>query len=108
MTTTPQHVTIIAAALFLAACTKPPAENTATPLVSVSASTVTLGDVAQPVVATGTFGPRDEIPLAFKSGGVISRITVDAGQSVTKGQLLAVLDLREIDAMLDKATVGVD
>ncbi len=94
--------------LLLAACAKPAPDAVATPLVSVSAATVTLSDVAQPVVATGTFGPRDEIPLAFKIGGVIARIAVDAGQTVQKGQLLASLDLREIDAMLDKAKVGVD
>jgi RND family efflux transporter MFP subunit len=107
--TTAQHTSaIVAIALILAACAKPPAESNVTPLVSVAAATVTIGDVAQPVVATGTFGPRDEIPLAFKIGGVISRIAVDAGQTVQKGQLLASLDLREIDAMLDKAKVGVD
>lgn len=94
--------------LLAAACSKPPVAEEVAPLVSVSATNVASDTVAQPVVATGTFGPRDEIPLAFKIGGVIARVMVDAGQPVRKGQLLATLDLREIDALLDKAKVGVE
>ena len=96
------------AALVLAACSKPPVVEESVPLVAVAAATITSDTIAQPVVATGTFVPRDEIPLAFKIGGVIARVTVDAGQPVRKGQLLATLDLREIDALLGKAKVGVD
>ncbi len=96
------------AILALSACREAPAAEVATPLVAVAAAYVTSDMIAQPVVATGTFGPRDEIPLAFKIGGVIARVAVDEGQSVRKGQLLATLDLREIDALLDKATVAVE
>lgn len=78
------------------------------PPVTVDVATVTTDAIAQPVTVTGTFGSRDEIPLSFKIGGVIARVVVDQGVSVHKGQLLAALDLREIDAMVDKAKVGVD
>lgn len=97
-----------ALSVFVAACTKAPVAETSAPLVAVAATHITSDTIAQPVVATGMFGPRDEIPLAFKIGGVIARIAVDAGQPVHKGQLLATLDLREIDALLNKATVGVE
>ena len=80
----------------------------ANPPVTVDVATVTTDAIAQPVTVTGTFGSRDEIPLSFKIGGVIARVVVDQGTSVHKGQLLAALDLREIDAMVDKAKVGVD
>lgn len=59
--------------------------------------------LTRPVVATGTFGPKDEIALSFKIGGVVERVGVDAGASVRAGQLLASLDPREIDAALAKA-----
>jgi RND family efflux transporter MFP subunit len=59
-------------------------------------------------MATGTLGAKDEFPLAFKIGGVISRVTVDEGERVHKGQVLAELDLREIDAAVAKATAGAE
>jgi len=95
-------------AVVVAACSKPPAADNATPLVAVSVANVTSDTIAQTIVATGSYGSRDEIPLAFKIGGVIARVTVDAGHSVRKGQLLATLDMREIDALVAKAKVAVD
>jgi len=62
--------------------------------------------LARPVVATGSVAPEDEISLGFKIGGVIARISVDAGDQVRAGQMLASLDLREIDAGLAKAKSG--
>ncbi len=59
--------------------------------------------VSQPLTATGTFGPKDEVVLSFKIGGVVEAVHVDAGASVRTGQLLASLHLREIDAALAKA-----
>lgn len=97
---------------LLAACDNAPLpEREAVPrapVVSVSVSTVTSAVDADPVTATGTFGSRDEIPLAFKIGGIVSRVLVDEGATVQRGQLLASLDLREINAAVDKAQVGFD
>ena len=76
--------------------------------VPVAVATVASGAVDEPVTATGTFASRDAIPLSFKIGGVIDRVTVDQGARVAKGQLLAALDLREIDAMVDKARAGLE
>jgi len=57
---------------LLAACDATPApdEDVAAraPAVSVSVATVTSDTRASAVTATGTFGSRDEIPLAFKIG----------------------------------------
>ena len=72
----------------------------------VRAAPVTDTVLARPVVATGTVAPEDEIALGFKIGGVIARISVDAGDRVRAGQTLASLDLREIDAGLAKARSG--
>ncbi len=69
----------------------------------VRAAAVTDTVLARPIVATGTVAPADEAALGFKVGGVIARIAVDAGDPVRAGQMLAALDLREIDAALAKA-----
>ncbi len=108
MTTT--YPRLILASLALSACRgDADAKSVDVSLpVPVAVVTVTSGNASQPVVATGTFGSRDEIPLSFKIGGVIARVLVDEGTSVSKGQLLASLDLREIDAILQKARIGMD
>lgn len=60
------------------------------------------------ISATGTLGAKDEIPLAFKIGGVVSSVSVDEGARVRAGQPLAALDLREIDAGVAKAVAGAE
>ena len=97
---------LAATASVLAACAPAPAPQRRDEALAVAVATVTDGSVAQPVVATGTFGSRDDIPLAFKIGGVISRINVDQGQAVRRGQSLATLDLREIDAGVARAAAA--
>lgn len=77
-------------------------ENASAP-VAVRSAPVTNAVLARPIVAAGTVAPKDEISLSFKIGGVIERIAVDAGDVVRAGQVLATLDLREIDAGLTKA-----
>lgn len=99
---------VLSLSLAISACSKstPVAETiAATPVMLVSVSQDSL---VQAVTATGTFGPRDEVPLAFKIGGVVARVMVDEGATVTRGQTLAVLDLREIDALVAKARTGAD
>ena len=64
--------------------------------------------LARLIVAAGTVAPKDEIALSFKVGGVIARIAVNAGDAVRAGQLLAALDLREIEAALSKTRSAVD
>lgn len=96
--------------LLFAACT-PSADNAPelrAPPVPVTLADIGTASTTGTVVATGTFASRDEIPLAFKIGGVVTRVLVDAGATVQRGQLLAELDLREIDAAVRKAEVAVD
>ena len=50
----------------------------------------------------------EELKLSFKTGGVIDAIMVREGQSVKKGDILAKLDLSEINAMEKQATLGLD
>jgi multidrug efflux system membrane fusion protein len=71
--------------------------------VSVRTAPVQKVVVARPIAATGTFGPKDEIALSFKIGGIVAQVAVDAGARVRAGQLLASLELQEIDAALAKA-----
>jgi RND family efflux transporter MFP subunit len=99
------------AGAVLLGCTRSDAEQVAieadrAAIVRVAPVTDTV--LARPIVATGTVAPADEAALGFKVGGVIARIAVDAGDPVREGQLLAALDLREIDAGLAKARSGAE
>jgi len=71
--------------------------------VAVRVAPVVIEAVARPVVATGTLGPKEEVALSFKVGGVIGRMFVDEGRIVRAGDTLAVLDLSEIDAGVTRA-----
>ncbi|MCI0433617.1 MAG: efflux RND transporter periplasmic adaptor subunit [Gemmatimonadetes bacterium] len=64
--------------------------------------------VSRPIEAAGTLGPRQEITLAFKVPGVIASVRVDEGQTVSAGQVLAALDLVEIDAGVTRARATAD
>jgi RND family efflux transporter MFP subunit len=64
------------------------------------------GDGAPPtsaITVPGTLAGKEEVALAFKIGGVISRIAVDPGQSVRAGQVLAELRPTEIAAQVATA-----
>jgi len=56
-----------------------------------------------PIRATGQLAPTATVRLAFKVGGVIQRIRVDEGDRVQKGEVLARLNLAEINAEVQRA-----
>ena len=77
-------------------------------LVAVRVGRLAFELVTRPVTATGTLGPKEEVPLSFKVGGVIAQMRVDEGQSVRAGDTLALLDLSEIDAAVVRARSAAD
>ncbi len=91
-------------ALALESCTRSSAadRSVAAP-VAVRVAPATVQRVALPLTASGTLGPKEEVALSFKIGGVIARVLVDAGQTVAAGQELAALDLGEIDPGVARA-----
>ena len=58
------------------------------------------------VKTSGKITTDNETILAFKSGGVIDKIYVQEGDAVKKGQILATLDPREINALVSQARLG--
>lgn len=63
---------------------------------------------AEPVVASGLVSSSEEARLSFKVGGIINRMFVEEGQPVRKGQLLATLDLTEINAQVSQAQLATE
>lgn len=56
-----------------------------------------------PIEASGILGSKSKVNLSFKIGGIVQRIYVEEGQSVRAGQLLATLNLSEINAQVNRA-----
>ena len=65
-------------------------------------------EVNKSIAASGQFFTDDETYLSFKFGGVINNILVKEGDFVHKGQLLAMLDLTEINATVNQAQLALE
>ncbi len=98
------HHSLLAFSLLLAACVgeeAPAAEERAAIPVRVVAPSYR--NTEPDIALTGILGAKEEIPLGFKIGGVVASVTVDAGDRVSEGQLLAALSLTEIESSVSAA-----
>jgi len=101
---------ILLTALITASCgkkqeaKKAEAEETLT----VEVQPVNRKSLSEPIIASGVLSSKSEMKLAFKTGGMIRRVYVQEGQFVKEGQLLAELDLSEIDAQVRQAKLGLE
>ena len=82
----------------------PPAEE-AIPVKLQPVATANDGKVLQ---YSGLIASNSEARLSFKIGGMISRIYVKEGDHVAAGQLLATLDLTEINATVQQASQNLE
>lgn len=64
--------------------------------------------VVHDIVGSGMLSSKAESRPSFKTGGVISKIYVKEGDNISAGQLLATLDLTEINAQVAQAQIGVE
>jgi len=64
------------------------------------------GQFSEEITVSGKFTTRDETLLSFKVGGIVSKVYVNEGDPVKPGQLLATLDLTEIQSGLNQAKLG--
>lgn len=70
----------------------------------VEAVTLTPKKEPIPITASGIIALKKQAILSFKVGGIVDRLLVEEGQPVKQGQVLAQLNLREIDAQVRIAT----
>jgi len=105
-------VTAVAALLMvsLKACgtgeAVPEAEETSA--IPVRVVTPAIRTTLPPITLSGTLGAKEEIPLAFKLGGVVARVSAEVGESVAEGAVLAELSLTEIESSVSAAREGRD
>jgi len=65
------------------------------------------GQLANTLQVAGEFIPYQEVELHAKVAGYIKRINVDIGDHVKAGEVLATLDIPEIEAQVQGASAGV-
>lgn len=90
----------IAASFLLVSLTVIAETSSSLPVEVVSAH---YSEYAKAIRISGLLENKSEQSLGFKNPGLVSKIYVDEGEFVEKGQLLAALDLEEIDAEVAKA-----
>lgn len=105
--------TLFAILLFAACGKNEPAKTTAAPaesdeIIAIKTAPVEQKTMSLPVAGSGFITSASEQRLAFKIPGVINKIFVEEGDLVRPGQLLATLDLTEINAQVGQATRAVE
>lgn len=75
-------------------------------IIPVSLQPLEQGSDGTVVHASGLFTTDDETVLSFKTGGVINRIFVKEGDAVKAGQVLATLNLTEVNAGARQAALA--
>ncbi|MCK4662630.1 MAG: efflux RND transporter periplasmic adaptor subunit [Bacteroidales bacterium] len=99
---------IIITALFFSACKEQITEEKTEKKVKVKTTKIVEKEISIPVHCSGKLSSKTESKLSFKTGGIISNIFVDEGQTVKKGQVLAKLNLSEIQAQVNQAKLGLE
>lgn len=94
-------ITLIFLAVFALSASPAVADSTA--VVAVTVAQVKYEQRSQPIRNSGRVSQKSETRLSFKTGGLIQRISVEEGDEVKAGQVLATLDLEEINAQQQRA-----
>jgi RND family efflux transporter MFP subunit len=101
----------LALTLLLAACGKKEEAAHKTPgldPIPVHLAKVEQVAAQRPMNLGGLLATENDVRLSFKTGGIIQRIHVKAGDQVKRGQLLATLDLTEITSGVNQAQLAFD
>lgn len=69
---------------------------------------VELREYKLPVRAAGMLSTTAEMKLGFKTGGIVRQMNIKEGEAVKRGEVLAALDLSEINAQVNQARIGME
>ena len=104
-------VAVITACVLIVSFSKKPAQAAAPTAAAApmpaAVVDVTRGTLANTLTVAGEFLPYQEVELHAKVAGYIRHISVDIGDRVKAGQVLAVLDVPELQAQVQGAQAGV-
>jgi len=101
----PGSVMALASLVFTAIAVTPLMADS-TEAVAVTVEQVKYEQRSQPIRNSGRISQKNEIRLSFKTGGLIEQIKVEEGDEVVFAQVLATLDLEELDAQQKRAAAN--
>jgi multidrug efflux pump subunit AcrA (membrane-fusion protein) len=98
---------LISAIVFITACSKPPEEKAKNP-VPVQVTAVTQATIRRIVKGEGALYPLDQASITPKVAAPIQKFFVHRGDHVKRGQLLAILENRDLVYAAAEGKGGVD
>ena len=106
---TPALLALVANGLLLCSCSSNSAKDGPDPalLPTVAAAKVHRADLTRALAVTAEFRPFQEIDVHAKVAGYVKRIYVDVGDRVKEGQLIAVLEIPELQDEVQTAEASV-
>lgn len=102
------HLIAVIALCYVYACRHESPEKASGLPMHVRVTDVSRIQMSLPVRSSGLVVPAREVKLAFKTGGIIAAVYTSEGASVNKGDLLATLNLSEMEALVKQATNSYD
>jgi len=97
---------IVSLLLVLSSCSSKEKTKEIEKAIPVRIAKVESREVSIPIRSSGKISSESESKLSCKTGGIIKQIFFDEGQTVQKGQIIAQLDLGEIQAKVNQAKAG--
>jgi RND family efflux transporter MFP subunit len=93
--------------LVLSSCGKVKATNDSAPAITVGVTKVTRKSLQRQITLSSELVPFQEIDVYAKESGFVKKLLVDYGSRVQAGQLMAVLEIPELEAQLqeDQASI---
>lgn len=102
-------VLLLATVVTIAGCRPAPVKEAAkVEAVKVRLTPVMMKEISLPVRSGGIVSTSEEVRLSFKTGGIVAHTYFREGDAVKQGQVLAVLNLSEINAQVNQAMNGFD
>ena len=98
---------LVISLLLLPSCSKVRAKSEAVAAVTVGVTKVTRKSLQRQITLSSELVPFQEIDVYAKESGFVKRLLVDYGSRVQAGQLMAVLEIPELEAQLqvDEASI---
>jgi len=97
----------IAAAVAVSGCSKGPQQKQGPPPLAVEVAQAAQRDIATYVTLDGQIAPLQESTLGSPQSGTLAQVLVNEGDRVSSGQLLARLDVSQLQAQLDANAAAV-
>jgi RND family efflux transporter MFP subunit len=93
--------------LALSSCGKVKATSDSAPAITVGVTKVTRKSLQRQITLSSELVPFQEIDVYAKESGFVKKLLVDYGTRVQAGQLMAVLEIPELEAQLQEDQAGI-